>query len=120
MSYCEELSISLEDVVLLPLSFYLQSPTMGRFTRDKFIAGWRTLADGTKACDTISGQQKALKGLKEELLRDGEVKGELGTNGSAGLFKRTYDYTYAFAKPEGQKSLRECRATALPQSSSAC
>lgn len=107
MSYCEDLSTSLEDVVLLPLSFYLQSPTMGRFTRDKFISGWRTLADGTKACDTIEGQKKALKVLKKELVKDAPVKGELGASSTAGLFKRTYEFTYGFAKPEGQKSLRE-------------
>ncbi|CAO1615171.1 unnamed protein product [Jaminaea pallidilutea] len=105
MSYCEALGVSPEDVVLLPLSFYLQSPTMGQFNRDAFINGWRTMADGTKACDTVQGQKEYLPTLTKELQTDAAVKGELGNAKGSGLYKRTYEYTYNFARPEGQKSV---------------
>lgn len=107
MSYCEALGVSPEDVVLLPLSFYLQSPTMGQFNRDAFINGWRTMADGTKACDTVQGQKEYLPTLTKELQTDAAVKGDLGNAKGSGLYKRTYEYTYNFARPEGQKSVRE-------------
>lgn len=109
MEYCSQLEVSPEDVVLLALSFYLQSPTMGKFKRNEFISGWRTLADGSAACDTIQGQKKRLPKLLEELQKDSDVKGELATKAKGGLYKRVYEYTYAFARPEGQKSLRECQ-----------
>lgn len=109
MSYCEALDISPEDVVLLPLSFYLQSPTMGRFTKQGFVNGWRTLAGNSKACDTLEGQKNHLPALVKDLKADAPVKGELAEKPpkSAGLYKKTYEYTYTFARPEGQKSLGE-------------
>ena len=116
MEYCSQLEVSPEDVVLLALSFYLQSPTMGKFKRNEFISGWRTLADGTAACDSIEGQKKRLPKLLEELQKDAHVKGELATKAKGGLYKRVYEYTYSFARPEGQKSLRECKSACNLQS----
>lgn len=109
MEYCQELDVSPEDVVLLALSFYLESPTMGKFTREGFVNGWRTLADGAaSSCDTITRQKERLPQLTKELQEDAQVKGELANKGGkGGLYKRVYEYTYAFARPEGQKSLRE-------------
>lgn len=113
MEYCEELGVSPEDVALLPLSFYLASPTMGKFNKAAFVDGWRVLAAGADGeCDTIEGMKARLPGLREELSKDEPVKGDLAKApgaGKGGLFKRVYEYTYTFARPEGQKSLREWR-----------
>ncbi|CAO1624971.1 unnamed protein product [Parajaminaea phylloscopi] len=107
MQYCEALGVSPEDVVLLPLSYYLESPTMGRFTRQGFLSGWKTLSDNSKACDTVEGQKGVLPALLRDFQADAPVKGELAQKPpkSAGLYKKTYEYAYTFARPEGQKSL---------------
>lgn len=114
MEYCHALGVSPENVVLLPLSYYLQSPTMGGFTRQDFVAGWKILSDNTKACDTIEGQRAVLPALLRDFEADAPVKGDLAQKPpkTAGLYKKTYEYAYAFARPEGQKSLREYLAAA--------
>lgn len=111
MEYCGALGLDPEDVVLLPLSFYLDSPTMGKFTKQGFVQGWKTLSEGTSgssSCTTMEGQKKRLPRLAEELKSDEPVRGDLATKGKGGLYKRVYEYAYNFARPEGQKSLREC------------
>ncbi|PWN41468.1 DUF298-domain-containing protein, partial [Ceraceosorus guamensis] len=102
MSMCEDLSLSPEDAVMLPLSFYLRSPSMGHYTRDAYIEGWRTL-DGA---DTVAKQKQLLPKLREELEKDAEVRGALASEGKGGLFARVYDWVYAYARDEGQKSLK--------------
>lgn len=106
MEMCEALSISPEDVVMLPLSFYLKSPSLGTFRRDDYIAGWRTIADG-QPCEDAEAQKRLLPRLRQELEQDAPVRGERASEAKGGLFARTYEFTYTFARPEGQKSLRE-------------
>ncbi|CAO1634791.1 unnamed protein product [Sympodiomycopsis kandeliae] len=111
MEYCSQLEISPEDVVLLPLSFYLQSPTMGKFTRKEFINGWKVLSTNgdLSSIDTIASQKNQLPELKKELLADAEIRSgfiqQMNNNKKGGLYKKVYEYTYNFARPEGQKSL---------------
>lgn len=104
---CEDLGISPDDVVMLPLSFYLRSPSLGAFHRDAYIEGWRAIA-GTGKCDTLESQKQLLPKLREELKQDAAVRGERANESKQGLFHRTYEFTYTFARPEGQKSLRTC------------
>lgn len=104
MSMCEDLSISPEDVVLLPLSFYLRSPSLGTFQKEHYIEGWKSIG-GSNKCDTIEAQKKLLNTLREELKSDSAVRGDRASESKQGLFNRTYEFTYSFARPEGQKSL---------------
>ena len=106
MQMFEDLEISPEDVVMLPLSFYLRSPSLGTFQRTPFIEGWRAIA-GTEKCDTLESQKKLLPRLREEMQKDAQVRGDRGSESKSGLFQRVYEFTYAFARPEGQKSLGE-------------
>ncbi|KAJ1033309.1 hypothetical protein NDA13_001302 [Ustilago tritici] len=111
LKMCEALEVSPEDVVFLPLSYYLKSPSIGTFTRNDYINGWKML----DLSDTINKQQKTLEKLRQELLenkplrleRIAEEKSNPATASSAnkGLYEKVYEYTYGFARKEGQKSL---------------
>lgn len=102
---CQDLDISPEDVVMLPLSFYLRSPSLGTFQRNSYIDGWKDIA-GTFKVDSLDAQKDLLPALREDLRNDAPVRGERSKESQAGLFHRVYEFTYAFARPEGQKSLR--------------
>ncbi|CBQ70655.1 conserved hypothetical protein [Sporisorium reilianum SRZ2] len=111
LKMCEALQVSPEDVVFLPLSFYLKSPSIGTFTRTDYVNGWKML----DLSDTIDKQKKTLDKLRQELLenkplrleRIAEEKSNPATAASAnkGLYEKVYEYTYGFARREGQKSL---------------
>ncbi|SAM77774.1 related to DCN1-scaffold-type E3 ligase [Ustilago bromivora] len=111
LKMCEALEVSPEDVVFLPLSYYLKSPSIGTFTRNDYINGWKML----DLSDTINKQQKTLEKLRQELLENkpprfehiAEEKSNPATASSAnkGLYEKVYEYTYGFARKEGQKSL---------------
>lgn len=103
---CKDLNISPEDVVMLPLSFYLGSPSLGTFQRAPYIEGWRAIAD-TEKIDTLTAQKKLLPKLRDELKKDAPVRGIRATEAKSGLFHRVYEFTYTFARQEGQKSLCE-------------
>ncbi|CEH12478.1 Uncharacterized conserved protein [Ceraceosorus bombacis] len=76
---------------------------------DQYKEGWRTL-DGA---DTVAKQKQVLPKLREELERDAEVRGALASEGKGGLFARVYDWVYAYARDEGQKSLKLDTAVAF-------
>lgn len=111
LKMCEALEVSPEDVVFLPLSFYLRSPSIGTFTRTDYVAGWKML----DLSDTLEKQKKTIEKLRQELLenkplrleRVAQEKADPATASSAnkGLYEKVYEYTYAFARREGQKSL---------------
>lgn len=112
MSMCEDLKLSPEDAVMLPLSFYLRSPSLGTFQKEQYIEGWKSIA-GSKKCDSIEAQMKLLETLREELKADAPVRGDRANESKQGLYHRTYEYTYTFARPEGQKSLPLANALAF-------
>lgn len=99
----EDLGISPEDPVVLPLSFYLRSPSIGTFTRADYVAGWRNLG----GADNLEKQCAALPRLRDALTSDAAVVGDRAAEGKGGLYTRVYEFAYTFARPEGQKSLRE-------------
>jgi len=103
MELCSDLGISPEDPVILPLSFYLKSPSLGTFSREGYVDGWRSLGSGL---DTKEKQKEFVNGtLARELRQNAPVRGTLATQGKGRLYQRVYEFTYAFARPEGQKSL---------------
>lgn len=116
--YFEDLGVALDDVLILPLCYYLGAPLMGKFTRQGWVAGWLTL----DVADTLELQKQALPTLRNEFDSDAPARpivaladkgSEAGKKAStpslssapAGLFKKVYEFTFGFARPEGQKSL---------------
>lgn len=112
MTMLEDLKTSPEDAVVLPLSFYLRSPSLGVFQKENFIEGWKSIA-GSQKCDSIEAQIKLLDLLREDLKADAPVRGDRASESKQGLFHRTYEFTYTFARPEGQKSLPLANALAF-------
>ncbi|KAF8550649.1 defective in Cullin neddylation protein 1 [Imleria badia] len=73
---------------LLSLAYELQSPRLGEWTRKGWLDGWKSIG-----CDTIDGMKSALTRLEAKL----------GTDPS--YFRTVYNYTFNFARSEGQRSL---------------
>jgi len=88
LNLCSDLGVDPEDVVLLAVAFELQSPSVGRWKRDKWIRGWRGLS-----VETFEGMKSAIPRLRKKLGADSEY------------FRRVYTYTFEFARSEGQRSL---------------
>ncbi|PWZ03251.1 DUF298-domain-containing protein [Testicularia cyperi] len=106
LQMCEALQVSPEDVVFLPLSFYLKSPSIGTFTREDYVNGWKILDQS----DDLEKQQRTLQRLRQELYDNKPIRLERAAEEKSNpnakrLYERVYEYTYGFARREGQKSL---------------
>ncbi|KAI9811190.1 MAG: Scaffold-type E3 ligase [Thelocarpon impressellum] len=88
MKYLQDLKVQLDEIVVLAIGEALQSPTMGEFTRDGFVRGWKSLS-----ADTIPKQQAAVSSLRTSLALD------------ADLFRRVYRHTFQLARTGGQKAV---------------
>ncbi|PFH50214.1 hypothetical protein AMATHDRAFT_145703 [Amanita thiersii Skay4041] len=80
---CEDLNVNPEDVVLLAVAYELKSPSVGVWKRQGWIQGWKS----------VGWMQTALGNLREKLGSD------------PGYFQKVYNYTFEFARVEGQRSL---------------
>ncbi len=88
ISVCEDLQVSLDDVALLPLAYELKLPNVGEWPRKGWVDGWRSLN-----CDSLASMRSALATLRSKVGTDAEY------------FNKVYNYTFDFAKSEGQRSL---------------
>lgn len=93
---------------LLSLAYELQSPSIGEWTRKGWIDGWKSIGSASAPrliggfgpltqivhrCDTIDGMKTALTRLEAKLGSD------------PSYFRTVYNYTFNFARSEGQRSL---------------
>jgi len=93
---------------LLTLAYELQSPGLGEWTRKGWIDGWKHIGSASvthptgdsgpltrivNRCDTIDGMKTALTRLEAKLGSD------------PSYFRTVYNYTFHFARSEGQRSL---------------
>lgn len=88
MKLCEDLGVNPEDVVLLAIAYELKSPGVGEWPRKGWSDGWRSLH-----CDSLSTMRETLGKLRQRLGSD------------SAYFIKVYNYTFDFAKSEGQRSL---------------
>lgn len=88
LEWCEDLDVNPEDVVLLPIAYELESPSVGSFPRKPWIDGWKSLG-----CDSIPSMQAALPKLRQKLAND------------PSYFTSVYNYTFEFAKTGAQRSV---------------
>ncbi|KAI4132228.1 MAG: hypothetical protein LQ347_002647, partial [Umbilicaria vellea] len=88
MKYLGDLAVNLDEVVVLSVLAELQAPTMGEFSREGFIQGWKTYS-----ADTLSKQQALIPQFRRHLLTHPD------------FFKRTYKHTFLIARSPGQKSV---------------
>ncbi|KAH8822657.1 defective in Cullin neddylation protein 1 [Flagelloscypha sp. PMI_526] len=87
IQFCSDLGVDPEDVVLLPVAFELKSPRMGEWTRKEWVEGWKNLGSASLSMGAV------LPRLRTKLASDPEY------------FKNVYNYTFNFAKQEGQRSI---------------
>jgi DCN1-like protein 1/2 len=77
-----------EDVVLLAIAFELKSPRVGEWSRKGWVEGWKSLG-----CDSTDAMRACLPKLRTRLSAD------------PAYFKNVYNYTFDFARTQGQRSL---------------
>lgn len=85
--YCDDLGISPDDVVMLAIAWYTKAPTMGRFRRESWVDAWKASRN-----DTIELQREYVDTLRNDLK-------------SSDTFRQVYNFTFDYAKNEGQKSM---------------
>jgi len=88
IKFCEDLDVNPEDVVLLAVAYELKSPGVGAFPKEGWVEGWKRLQ-----CDSIPKIKAQLAQLNSKLSNDTEY------------FQAVYNYTFDFAKGEGQRSI---------------
>lgn len=107
IQYFDALNLDPEEPVGLALAYQLDAPSLGVFNRHGFVEGWRRLGydpsitpmlsevrvNGVR-CDNIQSMISTISQLREQFKIDDK------------FHKRVYLFTYAFARPEGQRALR--------------
>jgi len=88
IKFCEDLEVDPEDVVLLALAYELKSKQIGKWTRQGWIDGWKSIG-----ADSIQSMKSALTRLRNQLGSD------------LSYFQKVYNHTFDFARSEGQRSL---------------
>ncbi|GMG20327.1 unnamed protein product [Ambrosiozyma monospora] len=89
LKYLEDLGLEPEDVVVLALAEFLESPGEGVFKQDQFLTNWSNVR-----CNTIADQRDYVnRVLKSKLNNDKEY------------YKKVYQYTYKFVLERDQKNL---------------
>ena len=91
MRYLEDIQVQLDEVACMGICEMLGAPTMGQFTRENFLSGWRGV--GPPPCDTIQRQTSHAASLRISLTQDRD------------LFKRVYRYAFVISRPEGSRNL---------------
>ncbi|KAK2745383.1 Scaffold-type E3 ligase [Myotisia sp. PD_48] len=88
MKYLNDIQVKLDEVACLAVAELLQSPSMGEFTREKFVEGWKTLN-----CDTLQKQASFANTLRHRLTTDSQ------------LFRQVYRYTFLLCRMPGQRNV---------------
>lgn len=86
MRYMSDLSVRLDEPVVLAIGELLQSPTIGEFSRAGFVTGWKTLS----SADT----------LEKQIAQIGRLRTALPS--SPTLFRKVYRHTFTLARLPGQ------------------
>ncbi|WFD30400.1 Scaffold-type E3 ligase [Malassezia sp. CBS 17886] len=118
MAMLQDLAVDPGSVVIIPLSYYLGSPSLGHFPRGEYIDGWLRLGVGASASgaltkeDLIYQQKEAVAAILDAFQSDAPLMPPLAAPGKPvrpptkkGLYTTAYDYAFSFACPEGQKNL---------------
>lgn len=108
----EALGVDVASVAVLPLSYYLASPALGHFTRAGYTDGWLQLGLGPSLQD-VAGADAVLalqRAVLPSLMATFEANGAVLPSRTAappkkGLYTSVYEYTFLFARADGQKNL---------------
>ncbi|PYH96966.1 DUF298 domain protein [Aspergillus ellipticus CBS 707.79] len=89
MKYLGDIKVQLDEVTCLGIAELLKSPSMGEFTRDGFLNGWRSTG-----CDT----------LPKMISHAADMRARIPIQ--ADLFRRVYRYTFPLCRMQGQRNLQ--------------
>ncbi|GAA5943078.1 NEDD8 ligase DCN1 [Sporobolomyces koalae] len=85
--YCEDVNINPEQAEMLALAWFTKAPTMGRFAKKPWVEAWLNVH-----CDSLEQQRDYVESLREKLTQPD-------------AFREVYNYSFDYAKQEGQKSM---------------
>jgi len=88
MKYFGDINIELDEVACFGIAELLKSPTMGEFTREGFIEGWKLAG-----CDTLPKMINHASALRLRITSRAEV------------FRRVYRYAFILCRQAGQRNL---------------
>ncbi|PWY69136.1 defective in cullin neddylation protein 1 [Aspergillus heteromorphus CBS 117.55] len=89
MKYLADIQVELDEVTCLGIAELLKSPSMGEFTREGFLNGWR--ATGS---DTLPKMTTQASHLRTSIPNQPD------------LFRRIYRYTFPLCRMQGQRNLQ--------------
>lgn len=89
IKFLKELDVAPEEPVVLTLAHKLQSPGEGRFSREGFIDGWKSLG-----ADSLKKMKETVVTLKQDL-----------QNREGPLFEETYEFAFKYNLQDGQRML---------------
>ncbi|KAJ0419851.1 Cullin binding-domain-containing protein [Aspergillus carlsbadensis] len=87
--YFGDINVELDEVTCLGIAELLQSPSMGEFTREGFLNGWRSVG-----CDAVDKMSAHAANLRARIPTDPE------------LFRRIYRFTFPLCLVQGQRNLQ--------------
>ncbi|KAL4968259.1 DCN1-like protein [Aspergillus stella-maris] len=89
MRYFSDIKVELDEVTCLAIAELLQSPSMGEFTREGFLNGWRSVQ-----CDTLQKMTAHASTLRARIPTD------------PSLFRKIYRFTFPLCLVQGQRNLQ--------------
>ncbi|KAJ5313474.1 uncharacterized protein N7443_000358 [Penicillium atrosanguineum] len=89
MTFLNTIEVQLDEVACLAVLEMCQSPSMGEFTRDGFIDGWKNAH-----CDNEDRMKEYIKYLRKQIPND------------PNLFRRVYRFTFPLSRMQGQRNLQ--------------
>ncbi|PLB37038.1 defective in cullin neddylation 1 family protein [Aspergillus candidus] len=89
MKYLGDIHVQLDEITCLGIAELLKSPSMGEFTRENFLAGWRAVG-----CDTLDKMIAYANSLRTRIPTEPD------------LFRRIYRYTFPLCRMQGQRNLQ--------------
>lgn len=89
MRYLGDIGVKLDEVACFGIFELLKSPSMGEFTRQSFLEGWRNIR-----CDSIAKMMTHASQLREQIRTNRD------------LFRRVYRYAFPLCRLQGQRNLQ--------------
>jgi len=88
MKYFSDIKIELDEVACFGIAELLKSPTMGEFTREGFVEGWKLVG-----CETLPKMASHASALRIRIISRADV------------FRRVYRYAFTLCRQAGQRNL---------------
>ncbi|KAF7117975.1 hypothetical protein CNMCM5793_007344 [Aspergillus hiratsukae] len=89
MKFLGDIKVQLDEVACLGIAELLKSPSMGEFTREGFVNGWRDAR-----CDN----------LQKMIAHAADIRARIPAEPD--LFRRVYRYTFPLCRMQGQRNLQ--------------